>query len=52
MDPRHPTVAFAANTVALVLGVGILISVFLPVGTPTGWGIIETITAPHTTNTS
>ena len=45
MDPRHPTVAFAANTVALVLGVGILISVFLPVGTPTGWGIIETILA-------
>ena len=45
MDPRYPNVAFAANTCALVLGIGLLFSLFLPVGTPTGWAIIETILA-------
>ena len=45
MDPRHPNVAFAANTCALVLGIGLLFSLFLPVGTPTGWAIVETILA-------
>ena len=43
MDPRHPNVAFAANTCALVLGIGLLFSLFLPVGTPTGWAMVETI---------
>ena len=45
MDPRYPNVAFAANTCALVLGIGLLFSLFLPVGTPTGWAIVETILA-------
>lgn len=45
MDPRHPTVAFAANTSALVLGVGLIFSAFLPIGTPTGWSLVETILA-------
>jgi len=45
MDPRHPTVAFAANTSALVLGVGLIFSAFLPIGTPTGWKLVETILA-------
>ena len=45
MDPRHPNVAFAANTCALVFGIGLLFSLFLPVGTPTGWAIVETILA-------
>ncbi len=45
MDPRHPNVAFAANTCALVLAIGLLFSLFLPIGTPTGWAIVETILA-------
>ena len=45
MDPRHPNVAFAANTCALVFGIGLLFSLFLPVGTPTGWAVVETILA-------
>ena len=42
MDPRHPNIAFAANTAALIAFVALLFSVFLPVGTPRGWGNIET----------
>ena len=42
MDPRHPNIAFAANTAALIAFVGLLFSLFLPVGTPRGWGNIET----------
>ena len=42
MDPRHPNIAFAANTVALIAFVGLLFSAFLPIGTPKGWGDIET----------
>tara|TARA_B100000767_G_C19733723_1_gene522909 strand:- start:1037 stop:1690 length:654 start_codon:yes stop_codon:yes gene_type:complete len=45
MDPRHPNLAFAANTGALVLVIGLLVSVFLPIGTPRGWGNIETALA-------
>ncbi len=43
MDPRHPKLVFAANTVALVLTIGLLVSAFLPIGTPRGWGQPETI---------
>ncbi len=43
MDPRHPNLAFAANTGALLLIVGLLFSLFLPVGTPRGWATPETI---------
>ena len=42
MDPRHPNIAFAANTAALVAFVALLFSLFLPIGTPRGWGNIET----------
>ena len=42
MDPRHPNIAFAANTAALIAFVALLFSLFLPVGTPRGWGDIET----------
>ena len=42
MDPRHPNIAFAANTVALIAFVALLFSLFLPIGTPRGWGNIET----------
>ena len=42
MDPRHPNIAFAANTVALIAFVGLLFSAFFPIGTPKGWGDIET----------
>ena len=42
MDPRHPNIAFAANTAALIAFVALLFSLFLPVGTPRGWGNIET----------
>ena len=45
MDPRHPNVAFAANTSALVFAIGLLFSLFLPIGTPTGWAIVETVLA-------
>ena len=45
MDPRHPTLAFAANTGALVFGIVLLFSSVLPIVTPTGWGIVETILA-------
>ena len=42
MDPRHPNIAFAANTVALIAFVALLFSLFLPIGTPRGWGNVET----------
>ena len=42
MDPRHPNIAFAANTAALIAFVALLFSLFLPIGTPRGWGNIET----------
>ena len=42
MDPRHPNIAFAANTAALIAFVALLFSLFLPIGTPRGWGGIET----------
>ena len=43
MDPRHPNIAFGANTAALVASICLLFSAFLPYGTPRGWGIPETI---------
>ena len=43
MDPRHPNIAFAANTVALLAFIGLLFSAFLPIGTPKGWALTETI---------
>ena len=43
MDPRHPNIAFAANTGALLFFVGLLFSLFLPVGPPRGWSTPETI---------
>ena len=43
MDPRHPNLAFAANTGALVFIVGLLFSFFLPIGTPLWWDYPETI---------
>ena len=43
MDPRHPNVAFAANTGALLSFLGLPFSLFLPYGTPKGWGIAETV---------
>ena len=45
MDPRHPNIAFAANTVALVAGVFTLFSWLLPILTPSGWSWPETISA-------
>ena len=42
MDPRPPNIAVAANTAALIAFVALLFSLFLPVGTPRGWGNIET----------
>ena len=42
MDPRHPNIAFAAHTAALIAFVALLFSLFLPIGTPRGWGNIET----------
>ena len=42
MDPRHPNIAFAANTAALIAFVALLFSLILPIGTPRGWGNIET----------
>ena len=45
MDPRHPNIAFAANTVALVTFIALLFSAFLPIGTPKGWSNPETILA-------
>jgi len=45
MDPRHPNIAFAANTGALVAFISLLFSAFLPVGTPRGWALVETILA-------
>ena len=43
MDPRHPNIAFAANTGALLAFIGLLFSAFLPIGTPKGWALTETI---------
>ena len=43
MDPRHPNLAFAANTGALVFSIGLLFSAFLPIGTAKGWDTPETI---------
>ena len=43
MDPKHPNIAFAANTGALVFVVVLLFSFFLPVGTPKGWAMPESI---------
>lgn len=43
MDPRHPNLAFAANTGALVFFIGLLFSAFLPIGTAKGWDTPETI---------
>ena len=45
MDPRHPNIAFAANTGALIAFISLLFSAFLPVGTPIGWALAETILA-------
>ena len=45
MDPRHPNIAFAANTGALIAFVSLLFSAFLPIGTPRGWSSAETILA-------
>ena len=45
MDPRHPNIAFAANTGALVAFIALLFSAFLPIGTPKGWSNPETILA-------
>ncbi|MBG46470.1 MAG: hypothetical protein CMB76_08165 [Euryarchaeota archaeon] len=43
MDPRHPNIAFAANTGALLSFIALLFSLFLPFGTPRGWGNVETV---------
>lgn len=43
MDPRHPNIAFAANTGALISFISLLFSAFLPIGTPRGWSNPETI---------
>ena len=43
MDPKHPNIAFAANTGALIFVVSLLFSYFLPVGTGKGWAMPETI---------
>jgi hypothetical protein len=45
MDPKHPNIAFAANTGALVYIVGLLFSFFLPVGTAKGWAMPESTLA-------
>lgn len=45
MDPRHPKIAFAANTGALLVFISLLFSLFLPFGTPKGWAMIETVLA-------
>lgn len=45
MDPKHPNIAFVANTGALVFVVGLLFSFFLPVGTAKGWAMPETTLA-------
>ena len=45
MDPRHPNIAFAANTGALIAFISLLFSAFLPIGTPRGWALAETILA-------
>jgi hypothetical protein len=45
MDPKHPNIAFAANTGALVFIVGLLFSFFLPVGTAKGWAMPESTLA-------
>ena len=45
MDPKHPNIAFAANTCALVFVVGLLFSYFLPLGTAKGWALPETVLA-------
>jgi len=43
MDPRHPNIALAANTGALIIGFGVIFSWLLSIGTPKGWGNPETI---------
>ena len=43
MDPKHPNIAFAANTGALLSFIALLFSAFLPYGTPRGWGNVESI---------
>ena len=45
MDPRHPKLALAANTCALITGIGVIFSSLLSIGTPKGWGNIETVGA-------
>ena len=45
MDPKHPNIAFAANTGALVFVVGLLFSFLLPVGTAKGWAMPESTLA-------
>ncbi len=45
MDPRHPNLALAANTCAIITGVGVIFSSILSIGTPKGWGVPETIGA-------
>lgn len=45
MDPRHPNIALAANTGALIIGIGVIFSWLLSIGTPKGWGNPETIGA-------
>ena len=42
MDPRHPNIAFAANTGALISFISLLFSAFLPIFTPK-WSNPETI---------
>ena len=43
MDPRHPNLALAANTGALIFTIGLLFSFFLSIGTPRWWDSPETI---------
>ena len=43
MDPKHPNIAFAANTGALLSFIALLFSAFLPYGTPRGWGNVESV---------
>ena len=43
LDPRHPNIAFAANTVSLIGFLFLLFSLFFSIGTAKGWSVVETI---------
>ena len=43
LDPRHPNIAFAANTVSLIGFLFLLFSLFFSIGTDKGWSVVETI---------